>query len=424
MANCSHNISKFLFIAILSNVLSTAQPLHAETVFATGQAFTLREAVARAQESAPGVQGAKAAVDSADAAVQAARLLPNPTLSVEAENILGTGRYARFGGSETTYSVAMPLELGGKRSSRTRVAQAEQSAAQIGVAVAKADLTLKITQAFIAVAASERRLRIADQRRELAVQTERVAHLRVGAGKVSPIDEQRASAQRLRADVDAGRAARATEVARANLARLIGATQPLAIVAPWFDDTSAEAGIDAPESSLSRAAAEAQVAAARARLDSARRARIPDLTVSAGTRRIKETSDTAAVVALSIPLPLFNRGDAEVARARAELDKAEAERNAAALDLAEALASARADVTDARASAISASGPELAAAQEAARIARIGYAEGKFSQLDLIEAERSLSQTQEAAIDALATFHDARARLARLLGHLDPIYKD
>ncbi|WP_449405703.1 TolC family protein [Massilia phosphatilytica] len=113
-----------------------------------------------------------------------------------------------------------------------------------------------------------------------------------------------------------------------------------------------------------------------------------------------------------------------MARARAELDKAEAERNAAALDLAEALASARADVTDARASAISASGPELAAAQEAARIARIGYAEGKFSQLDLIEAERSLSQTQEAAIDALATFHDARARLARLLGHLDPIYKD
>ncbi len=175
---------------------------------------------------------------------------------------------------------------------------------------------------------------------------------------------------------------------------------------------------------MSLAAADAQVAAANARVDAARRARIPDLTVSAGARRLKETNDTAAVLALSVPLPLFNRGNAEVARARAELTKAEADRQAVELEIAENLDTARADVANARASAASANGPELAAAREAARIARIGYAEGKFSQLDLIEAERSLSQTQEAAIDALTAFHDARARLARLVGRFDPIYKD
>ena len=37
--------------------------------------------------------------------------------------------------------------------------------------------------------------------------------------------------------------------------------------------------------------------------------------------------------------------------------------------------------------------PTLAAAQEAARIARIGYREGKFGQLDLLEAERTLADT-------------------------------
>ena len=43
----------------------------------------------------------------------------------------------------------------------------------------------------------------------------------------------------------------------------------------------------------------------------------------------------------------------------------------------------------------------LAAAEEAARIARIGYREGKFGQLDLLDAERTLAQTRAAAIDAL-----------------------
>ena len=57
----------------------------------------------------------------------------------------------------------------------------------------------------------------------------------------------------------------------------------------------------------------------------------------------------------------------------------------------------------------------MASASEAARIARIGYREGKFGQLDLLDAERTLSETRTAAIDALATYHDAKARLERLV---------
>ena len=58
--------------------------------------------------------------------------------------------------------------------------------------------------------------------------------------------------------------------------------------------------------------------------------------------------------------------------------------------------------------------PALDAALEAARIARIGYAQGKFGQIELLEAERTLSETRAAAIDALAAWHDADAQLIRL----------
>ena len=64
--------------------------------------------------------------------------------------------------------------------------------------------------------------------------------------------------------------------------------------------------------------------------------------------------------------------------------------------------------------AAAANGPALAAAQEAARIARIGYREGKFGQLDLLDAERTLAETRLAAIDALAAYQNARAQLERL----------
>jgi len=130
------------------------------------------------------------------------------------------------------------------------------------------------------------------------------------------------------------------------------------------------------------------------------------------------------VLGLSVPLPLFNQGSAALARSRAEYDRSSAVRRAVVLEVEQSTAQAEVEVADALAAARAANGPALAAAEEAARIARIGYAEGKFPQLELIEAERSLAETRESSVDALAALHTARARLARLQGSNSPIYKD
>jgi len=103
-----------------------------------------------------------------------------------------------------------------------------------------------------------------------------------------------------------------------------------------------------------------------------------------------------------------------VALANAQRDQADANRRLATLDADQAIATAAAEAANAATRARNANGPSLAAAREAARIARIGYREGKFGQLDLLEAERTLAETRIAAIDALAAYHDAQAQLARL----------
>lgn len=396
----------------------------AGSALAEGATLTLAEAVARARTQAPQLRGADAAMRAADANVQLSGLRPNPTLSVEAENVMGSGRYSGFGGGEKTVSLSMPLELGGKRGARVRVAQAERDAAGIGARSAEADLTLQVTEAFVNLAASERYLTIAKAGYDLAGRAHHAARERVRVGKASPIEEQRAEVLRVNAEVRLGKATRAAELAQNTVARLTGAVMPLTILSPWFERIELTEPVSAAGPGLAIAAAEAELAAANARVDAARRDRMPDLTVTAGMRRYGETSDKAAVLALSVPLPLFNQGTAGLARSRAEYERALAARQTVVREVEQSTAQAQAEVADALAAARAANGPALSAAEEAARIARIGYIEGKFPQIELIDAERSLAETRESSVDTLAALHTARARLARLQGSNSPIYKD
>ncbi|PAX06497.1 TolC family protein [Sphingomonas lenta] len=403
---------------VIAALLAVASPMtiaQAQSPGPTqGPPLTLERALDLAGATAPSVEAASAGVRAAEAGRTVAGLRPNPTINAETENVVGTGQYEGLRSAETTVGVALPIELGGKRSARIAVADAIGIRAQVDQAVAAADVRLAVTQAYVEAAAAERRVVTAREQAAIASEALRAANVRVRAGRASPIEEQRADVLRLNAAAALERAERLAETARGNLARRIG--QPVAgpLDLAWFERVEgvADPRPTAPALTLAAARADAATAAAQVRL--ARSQRIPDLTVSASARRLEQTDDVAAVFGVSIPIPLFNRGTAAVAQARAERDRADALVRAAELDADQAVANARAEVANAAVTARTAAGPTLAAARESARIARIGYREGKFGQLDLLDAERTLSETRAAAIDALAAYHDARARLERL----------
>jgi cobalt-zinc-cadmium efflux system outer membrane protein len=378
--------------------------------------LTLEQALALAGATAPTVQAATAGVRAADAGRTVAGSRPNPSVIAETENIAGSGQYRGLRSAETTVGLALPIELGGKRSARIAVANAIGDRARIGTALAKADLRLAITRIYVEAASAERRVVTAREQAGIASEALRAASVRVQAGRASPLEEQRADVLRINAETAVERAQRLAEVARGNLARRIGqpVTGPLDLV--WFDRVEGygPARPIEPAGTLALAAARADVTTAQAQVRLARSQRIPDVVLSASARRLELTNDVAAVFGVSIPFPVFNNGSAAVSQAQAQGDQAQALQRAAELDSAQAIASAHVEVANAATSARNASGPALAAAIEAARIARIGYREGKFGQLDLLDAERTLSETRTAAIDALATYHDAKARLDRL----------
>lgn len=375
----------------------------------------LEQALTTADAVSPSVEASTAGLTAAQAQRLIAALRPNPSLETMSENVAGTGVYSGLRSSETTVSLAVPLELGGKRSARIAVADAQLGRAVLNAATARADLRLRVTQAYNEAAAAQRRAELAREQIGIAAEVLRAAKVRLSAGSASPLEQQRADVARIEAEAAAERADRSASVAVANLGRLIG--KPVsALDESWFASVSPigprqrlEAG-----DTLAVAVARTDLSTAEAQVRLARSQRVPDVTVSAGAKRLAATNDTAAVVGLSIPLPLFNGGRSGVSLASAQRDQADAMRRLATLDAEQAIASAAAEADNAATTARNTAGPALAAAQEAARIARIGYREGKFGQLDLLEAERTLSETKAAAVDALAAYHDATARLERL----------
>ncbi len=182
---------------------------------------TLDEALAQAGATSPSTQAAESGVRAAEAGRTVAGLRPNPSVSVQTENVAGSGLYRGFDSAETTVGLSMPIELGGKRGARIGVANARTIRARLDAAIALADLRLRVTQAYIEAAASERRLAVAQEQSRIADEALRVAKDRVLVGATSPIDEQRAAVQQINARTGVERARREAEVARANLGRLV-----------------------------------------------------------------------------------------------------------------------------------------------------------------------------------------------------------
>ncbi|WP_072384087.1 TolC family protein [Novosphingobium sp. NDB2Meth1] len=406
-------------IAALLAVASCAAIAHAQTSPSppsSSPPFTLERALIAAGASSPSLEVADAGVRAAGAARTVAGLRPNPQVQVQVENVGGSGLYRGTQSAETTTGLALPIELGGKRSARIAVADSRRDRARIEAAIVEADLRERVTMAYVAAVSAERRVAVARQLAEFANRGFSAASTRVTAGGASPIEQQRADVERVNANVAFDRAVREAVVAKENLARLIG--EPIAgeLDVAWFDrvGTYGPAVPVSAQGTLIIAAAEADVTTADALVRLARSQRVPDVTLNAGARRLSASGDTAAIFGLSIPFPLFNNGRAAVSQAESERLQVDARRRVTLLETEQTIASVQAELANAAASARAAGGPALSAATEAARIARIGYAQGRFSQLDLLVAERTLADTNGAFVDALVAYHDAEARLARL----------
>lgn len=378
---------------------------------------TLAEALRQAEASSPQIAAAEADVRAAEGRARQAGLGPNPGISLEVENALGSGPYSGMDNAETTLAIEQSLELGGKRRARVAAARAEVEAARARLAITRAEIAFEVRSAFAEVLAARKRLALAEQAVERATELARIASKLVEEGREPPLRAYRALTA-------ASEAAVARDTARVQVATSIRALTLLTgepegtfeIVEPAVGESPSYAQLD-PSSTLDVQLAELELAAARARVDVERTGRIPDVTVEGGVRQFRESGDTAFVAGVSVPLPIRNRNQGSIAAAEAEATAAQYRRNLALAQANRRIADARAALAAADARLATLRKLSLPDAEEAVRLARIGYREGEFSLLEVLDAEQALATARDSLIEAELARAKALAALERAAAH-------
>ncbi len=381
----------------------------------------LEDAVALALEHHPALAAAARAQEAQAAEARQAGRRPNPELAVSLENVAGTGPLSGLDAAETTVEVSQAFELGGKRSSRVRVARLAEDAAALEREAIRRSVRAEATLAFVEALAAQERVALADTLVTVSDAVLDAVAQRVRAGGISAVVDRRARVA-LEADrVTRAHAARTLDAARARLAAACGGTEPR--FARVTGDLARLAGVPSPERLAERLAAAPDLAVLaleaqreRAAAAAARATGAPDLTLSGGVRRFAEGDDTAFLVGLGLPLPLFdrNRDAADAAERRAQA--AEARRAQALATLHAELIGEHAELDASAEEAVALAErilPEAAAAFDESADA---YRQGRLRLTDVLDAKRTLFELRARYVDVLARHHAAAARLERLAG--------
>jgi cobalt-zinc-cadmium efflux system outer membrane protein len=244
-----------------------------------------------------------------------------------------------------------------------------------------------------------------------AQQLLRTAKLLVEVGRDPPLRELRAQAQLAEARAEQARTFGDLLVSRQLLATLIGSSD--AELTAIVVNENAPPTVPPDTETLDVQLATAERGAARARVRLARAAAVPDITGNAGVRRFGESRDTAFVAGISIPLPVRDRNRGNIDAAQSESLAAESGLALARLDANRARYEARMLLGAAEVRYEALAGPGIAQAEEALRLARLGYNAGKFSLLELLDAKNALTQAKLNLIEARLDRARALAALIR-----------
>lgn len=413
-------------------------------------ALTVEEAVARALSSSHRVAEVRARGDAARAAVQGREAASLPQVSVQAgytrTNHIDELAIPLPGGPvsviypdipdnyRSRLDLTWPVYTGGRTTALTRAARAESEATASDLASVQADLRLDVTRAYWTAVTAAETVHVVEQALDRLDAHLRDLRAQLDAGFIPPNDVLSAEAQRSRQEVQVIEARHASELALAELRRLVGldAALPVRLTsaleqarAPDTADLAAQverARAARPE----RAALAQRIDAAAARVDAAGSPRKPTVALNGGLDyarpnprffpRSRDWRDSWDV-SVNASWLLWDAG-----RRAADVAEASATRTALQARLEEfdsvvelEVRQRRLDVEAGRAAARAAD-DGVRSATEARRVVGERFAAGVATSTDVLDAQVALLVAELDRMRALAGVRLAEARLARALG--------
>lgn len=413
----------FLLIAVLGGILPPKLSAQVNASPERVEPITLAEAIRRLAANSIELRSAEQEYAAAEAGVLSAGAIVNPVFSVEREQLSGgAGGY-----DETTVTLGQPLELGGQRGLRRQVAAGAAEAAAARLEGTRLRLALAVRVAYVRAAAAYGELTTLEEAVGVFRDVEESGSARFAEGDISRFDLSRLQIERARYETMLVNAALDLDDAARELTILVDpglASQsrlllPAESLAEMPSLTSSDT-IDYLAAAAGRAevrAREAELDAAEAALDLQRRLRIPTVTLNGGFKHQADDLQ-GAVLGVSLPLPLWDRNRGEIAEAAANIGIAAAQRD---------LATRRAESELRRAVEVRRSleaqiglltGPLLTETAGLLATARLAYAEGEMSLVELLDAADAHHGSRTSVNTLLEQYLLATYRLEYAAGRL------
>ena len=376
--------------------------------------LSLTKAIELALEGSPEVAAATRQWEATEGQVLQGRARPNPELAYSLED-------ARSRTRTQSWQLNLPVELGGKRAARTKAAEKSREQAQAQLNELKAALRANVATAYFDVLTAQERLVLAKDSVALAKSSTDTVAKRVAAGKVSPVEESKARVAEAGIRVELAQAASEQRNALSRLFALLGKIEaPFTVLEGKAENLPPVPKLADLQSLISSSPAvvlaRIEVDRRKALTDLEQSKRVPDITVSAGIQRSNETQRNILLFGVSVPLPVFDRNQGNLLEALKLEDKARDELQGATVRLHSEVAQAQERLSTIAAEVQSLRQDVLPGAKSAYDAATIGFENGKFNFLEVLDAQRTYFTAKSQYLKALGEAHRAAADVDRLLG--------
>ena len=402
--------------------LTSAQQVN-DSLEIENQKITLDEAVETALKNNPNLTVYEYEIESLEKQKLHAGLIPNPEAAFEAENFLGGKDLSGLKGSEFTLSASQLFELGGKRSSRIDLAGSEVNSAKGELELRKLELIANVKEIFFNLYKISKQIELQTQFIKLNEEILGTITKRVKAGRTSPAEESKVKVALINSRIELDRLQRQSLSASSTLSFLLGTTAKQfepeidvyeKIVLPP-DREDVIAGLE--EIPLIKIIEnERDLRAAKLELEKSQA--VQDLTVSGGVRYLNELKTNSFVAGISMPLPFFNRNQGNVQSAEILLKQVDEIKSARILSVISTINSSFNNLLSAYNNAASLKEEIIPESEKAYEITRLGYLQGRFAFIDLLDAQRTLFDTEAQYLLELADYYKALIELENLTGKI------
>ena len=421
-------VSSLVFLLVTSLAASFAseaantQSVNVRTV----NELTLDQAIINVLERSPMLKAADYESKAAAARIRTAKQSTRYRGSIELENFAGSGLHSGTDLLETTLSLSKVLELGDKAKLRGDMSQNKAMLLRNDQDSKRLDLLAETTKRFIEVVTDQQRLVNANDSIDIAIRTKQVVEKRVKAGKSPTAELRRAKIKLSRSELKLEHAKHELETARLKLVTLWG-EMPRGESQISF--TTAAANLFEIEQAkpfeslvllleqnpdLVRFATEKRLAQSRTML--ARSAGRSDMVVTGGLRHFNFTDDTALVLSLNVPFGSASRAAANIEESEIMALREPLAYKQQYLKLYTTLFELHQEIKHTIDAVTALRNTIIPQAEQALKDYEKGYAAGRYSFLELTEAQQLLIDLKLEVVNAASDYHRYRIEIERLTG--------